>query len=69
MLGDLGIDVLGGLLATDAKALYQVARGQPAFSPGNGLDQTIAKCEVPAYLLDGLLAFHTRSMCAITLPV
>ncbi|MNO66851.1 hypothetical protein D3C76_576500 [compost metagenome] len=69
MFGDVGIDVLRRLLAADAKALHQVARGQPAFPPGNGLDQTIAKCQVPAYLLDGLLAFHTLSMCAITLPV
>ena len=69
MFGDVRVDVLRRLLAADAKALHQVARGQPAFPPGNGLDQVIAKCHAPAYSLDGLLAFHTLSMCAITLPV
>jgi hypothetical protein len=69
MFGDVGVDVLGRLLAADAEALHQVSRGQPAFPPGNGLNQTIAKCQVPADLFDGLLAFHTLSMCANTLPV
>ncbi|MNC47158.1 hypothetical protein D3C75_962040 [compost metagenome] len=69
MFRDVGVDVLGRLLTADTEALHQVSRGQTAFPPGDGLDQTIAKCQVPAYLLDGLLAFHTLSMCAITLPV
>lgn len=69
MFRDVRVDVLGRLLAADAEALDQVSRGQPALPPGNGLDQTIAKCQVPANLLDGLLAFHTLSMCANTLPV
>ncbi|MNI51754.1 hypothetical protein D3C73_1064940 [compost metagenome] len=69
MFCDVGIDVFRRLLAADAKALHQVARGQPALPPGNGFDQTIAKCQVPAYLLDRLLAFHTLSTCANTLPV
>ncbi|MNJ60866.1 hypothetical protein D3C77_566270 [compost metagenome] len=44
MLGDVGVDVLRRLLATDTKALHQVAGGQAAFPPGHGLDHTIAKC-------------------------
>ena len=69
MFIDVGVDVLGRLLTADAEALDQVPRGQPAFPPGDSLDQAIAKCQVPAHLLDGLLAFHTRSMCLNTLPV
>ena len=69
MFGDVGIDVFGRLLAADAKALDQVPRGQSALPPGNGLNQTVAKCQVPADLFDGLLAFHNLSMCANTLPV
>ena len=69
MLGDVGVDVFRRLLATDAKALDQVSRGQPALPPGNGLNQTIAKCQLPADLRDRLFAFHDPSMCADTLPV
>ncbi|MNG22200.1 hypothetical protein D3C84_1066590 [compost metagenome] len=69
MFIDVGVDVFRGLLAADAEALDQVTRGQPAFPPGDGLDQTIAKCQVPAHLFDGLLAFHIRSMWLNTLPV
>ncbi|MNI73704.1 hypothetical protein D3C73_1297300 [compost metagenome] len=69
MFIDVGIDVFRRLLAADAEALHQVSRGQPALPPGNGLNQTIAKCQIPADLFDGLLAFHNLSMCANTLPV
>jgi len=69
MFGDVGVDVLGRLLAADAEALHQVSRGQPALPPGNGLNQTIAKCQIPADLRDRLFAFHDSSMCADTLPV
>ncbi|MNG37605.1 hypothetical protein D3C84_1250150 [compost metagenome] len=69
MFSDVRIDVFRRLLAADAEALNQVPRGQPAFPPDNGLDQTIAKCQVPADLCDGLFAFHNPSMCANTLPV
>ncbi|MNY26084.1 hypothetical protein D3C86_1599120 [compost metagenome] len=62
MLGDVGVDVLGGLLTADAEALRQVHRGQPAFPPRHGFDQSVAKGEVPTDLLDGLLAFHVASM-------
>ncbi|MNH39396.1 hypothetical protein D3C79_1005600 [compost metagenome] len=69
MLADVGIDVLGGLLAADAKALHQVARGQAALPPGHGFDQAIAKCQVPADLVYLLSTFHGPSMCANCLPV
>lgn len=69
MFVDVGVDVLGGLLAANAEALHQMPCGQPAFLPGNGLDQTIAKCQIPTDLLDVLLAFHAPSMCLNTLPV
>ncbi|MNL52188.1 hypothetical protein D3C87_1753390 [compost metagenome] len=62
MFGDVGIDVFGRLLTANAEALDQVSRGQPALPPGNGLNQTIAKCQVPADLFDGLLAFHIASL-------
>ncbi|MOA57829.1 hypothetical protein D3C78_1820850 [compost metagenome] len=42
VLVDVGVDVLRRLLAADAEALHQVIRGQAAFPPGHGLDQTIA---------------------------
>ena len=69
MLGDVGVDVLGCLLMADAEALHQVHRGQPAFPPCDGFDQSVAKGEVPTDLRDGLIAFHVASMRANTLPV
>ena len=38
MLGDVGVDVLRGLLPADTKALNQMVGGQTAFPPGDGLD-------------------------------
>lgn len=38
MFIDVGVDVFGCLLATDAKALNQVPRGQAALPPDNRLD-------------------------------
>nr|GFD18038.1 hypothetical protein [Tanacetum cinerariifolium] len=54
MVIDVRIDVFRRLLTTDPEALDQVSRGQPAFPPGNGLDQTVAKCQIPPNLLDVL---------------
>ncbi|WVM94573.1 hypothetical protein ULG90_03465 [Halopseudomonas pachastrellae] len=63
MLGDVGIDVLGGLLAADAKALDQVLCGQPTFPPGNRFDQAVAKGKIPADGFRGVAAFM------VSLPV
>jgi hypothetical protein len=61
MLGDVGIDVLGCLLTADAETLHQVSRGQPAFPPCDGFNQSIANGEASTDLRDGLLAFHVAS--------
>ncbi|MNJ77324.1 hypothetical protein D3C77_747960 [compost metagenome] len=58
MLADVGVDVLGRLLAADAEALHQVARGQAAFPPGDRFDQAVAQGEVPADVAERLFPFH-----------
>ncbi|MCY1370565.1 hypothetical protein D9M69_576630 [compost metagenome] len=67
--GNVRVDVLRGLLATDAEALHQVVGGQTPFPPGHGFDQSIAQGQIPAYLLNALLAFHRDSICSKSLPV
>gem|GEM_PF-6415502 len=57
MLGDVGVDVFGGLLAADTKALDQVLCGQSTLPPSNRFDQAVAKGEIPADGFRGLLRF------------
>ena len=61
--GDVGVDVLGGLLTADTKTLHQVLSGQPTFPPGDRLDQTVAKGKIPANGFGGGAAFHGVLTC------
>jgi len=67
VLVEVGVDVLRCLLAADAETLYQMTRGQTAFSPGDRLYQAVTQGQIPADLADRLLAFHTRLICWKTL--
>ncbi|MNR28602.1 hypothetical protein D3C85_1459310 [compost metagenome] len=58
MFADVGVDVLGRLLAADAEALHQVVGGQAPLPPDHRLDQAVAQGQVPAHMFDRLLAFH-----------
>lgn len=68
-VGDVGVDVLRRLLPADTNALHQMACGQTALPPGDGLDQAVAQRQIPAHGLDFLLAFHPGLTCSKTLPV
>ncbi|MCY1528432.1 hypothetical protein D9M68_635370 [compost metagenome] len=67
--GNVGVDVLRGLLATDAETLHQVVGGQTPLPPGHGFDQSIVQGEIPAHVLNALLAFHRSPICSKSLPV
>jgi len=63
MLGDVGVDVFGGLLAADTKALDQVLCGQSTLPPSNRFDQAVAKGEIPADGFRGVAAFYGVLTC------
>ena len=48
MLGQVGVDVFGGLLAADAKGAHQVVGREPAFPEADDFDEAVAEQQVPA---------------------
>ncbi|MNO77081.1 hypothetical protein D3C76_681790 [compost metagenome] len=58
MLIDVGVDVLGGLLAADAEALHQMIRRQASFPPSDSFNQLVPQRQIPAHSCNSTCPFH-----------